>query len=503
MSNVVELTTLDDNIEILKGKPRELPKKDKQIPIFDKVMLPEIIGDYVYDLANVIQQPVQYVACASLTSLAGLLGNKVRLDINEKRKVTPVLWSMLVGESGTGKTPSIQEAIKPLKMIDDEFYDRYLEELRNYKIQLEFEQNEIDEYKAKLKNYDKLNEKDKTLISKDDLKAKIIELEKDKTIKPYSREVYINQATKEALIKQLSVDSPNGLLVDIDELIDWLNSITRADKSDDHGLYVSGYNGHSYKSKTVSRDTQKVDSITLSIIGGVQTNRLLEFTKKYSGSGLLARFQLIPIAEKSLRIYKEKTLNSAIESRYINLINNLKNIPERFNIVDNEIVKSEPNIYQYTSEAKSVYIEWFNEVQKDIQRSDHSDLMIEYLGKADNTFHTLALIYHLAGNQDTNIIAKDTVERVVLMMAYLYECANYLYGDDFDEVRNVAQKIIDRKSKFNNKNGFSVGDVARPKIFRKLDKELLESALEMLANYNHIQKTNSMGTKYTKYKWLY
>nr|WP_267906222.1 DUF3987 domain-containing protein [Francisella orientalis] len=123
--------------------------------------------------------------------------------------------------------------------------------------------------------------------------------------------------------------------------MDWLNSITRADKTDDHGLYVSGYNGHSYKSKTVSRETQKVDSITLSIIGGVQTNRLLEFTKKYSSSGLLARFQLIPIAEKSSRVYKEEALNSAVEARYINLINNLKNIPERFNIIDNEVVKSD------------------------------------------------------------------------------------------------------------------------------------------------------------------
>lgn len=503
MSNVVELTTIDDNVELLKGKPRELPKRDKQIPVFDKVMLPEIISDYIYDLAKVIQQPVQYIACSSLTSIAGLLGNKVRLDINEKRKVTPVLWCILIGESGTGKTPSIQETIQPLKMIDDESYDTYLEEHQNYKIQAEFEQTEIDEHKAKLKNYDKLSEKDTNHIgSKDDLKDKIIQLEKAKTIKPYSREVYINKATKEALIKQLSEDSPNGLLVDIDELIDWLNSITRADKSDDHGLYVSGYNGHSYKSKTVSRDTQKVDSITLSIIGGAQTNRLLEFTKKYSGSGLLARFQLIPIAEKSLREYKEEVINNVVEARYISLINNLKNIPERFNIVDNEIVKSEPSIYQYTSEAKSVYIEWFNEVQKDIQRSDHSDLMIEYLGKADNTFHTLSLIYHLADNQETNIIAKDTVERVVLMMAYLYECANYLYGDDFNIVRDTAQKILDRKGKFNNKKGFSIGDIRRPHIFRNLDTEIVESAIEMLVEYNCIEKTNSTGTKYTKYKWL-
>ncbi len=34
--------------------------------------------------------------------------------------------------------------------------------------------------------------------------------------------------------------------------------------------------------------------------------------------------------------------------------------------------------------------------------------MIEYLGKATNTFHALALIYHLADNQDSNFISKSS-----------------------------------------------------------------------------------------------
>ena len=485
--------------EILKGSPRELPKNDKKIPEFDRCMLPNIIGNYVDELARVVQQPVSYIATASLVSIAGLLGNKVCLQLNEKRRVYPILWGMLVGESGTGKSPSIQETIKPIKAIDRENFKLYQEELGKYQLVSELEQSDIDNIKGNIKNYERT--KTKVNASLDDLKDRYMELEQDRTIKPYSREVHLNQSTKEALIKQLSEDSPNGLLIDIDELADWLNSITRVDKADEHGLYVSAYNCDSYKSKTIYRGTQYVHNVTLSIIGGVQTQRLLEFTKNYSGSGLLARFQLIPIAEKTLRVHSEDIISSCIEANYISLVGQLRAIPERFNMADNQIVESEPTSYQYTKEAKDVYIDWYNELQRDIQKKDQSDLMIEYLGKADNTFHTIALIFHLSESKGVSHITKDTVDKVVLLMLYFYECANYLYGDDTDLKTTTAKKILNFKSRLGSE--FTLRDAMRSTTaLNKLGVDLVDDALTLLDEHNFIDvsKVNKKGK--SVYKWL-
>ncbi|API87535.1 DUF3987 domain-containing protein [Francisella uliginis] len=480
--------------DIAEPKPLALPIDRKELPKFNTDCLPKVIADYVDNLANAMQQPKQYIATSCLVSIAGLLGNKVCLDVDD-RKAYPILWGMLIGDSGTGKTPSINEPMQPIKEIDKQLLDDYLKDYADYQTSLELYDIELKTLKANLKDC-----KDE---QKQSIKEEIEAFKKLKPIKPYSREICINTATKEALLSQLADDSPNGLILEIDELMDFIQSIIKSEKIEDHKLYVEAYNNGNFKSKTISRGTQYIDNVTISIIGGVQTQRLIEFTNKYNGSGLLARFQLIPIAEKQQRIYKDTKLDFGIKSKYINLLNKLKNIPQRFNIVDNEKVKAEPKKYSYTSEAKSLYIEWFNNTEKVKNESGQSDLMIEYLGKATNTFHALALIYHLADNQDSDHISKEVVQKVITTLDYFYDCADYLYGYNFNKSLDLAKKIVNIKTKLKKKNGFSIGDITRSKnSFRDLDKELVQEALDILEQYHHIKKTDKQGIKYTKYDWL-
>lgn len=477
------------------GKPLELPKNSKKIPELNDYMLPSIISDYVFGLSKVIQQPLGFVATSSLISIAGLLGNKVALEVHPKRIVYPNLWGMLVGESGTGKTPSISETIKPIKEIDKRDFDNHREELKNHYLQLEFIQSDIDILKNE---YKKSKDEDK----KRDIKEKILEIESSKPIKPFSREIYFNKSTKEALVKQILEDSPNGLLVHIDELMDWLIPITKVEKAEEQGLFLSAYNSEPFKSKTVSRGTEYVDNITLSIIGGVQTQRLLELTQKYSGSGLLARFQLIPVAQRAGRSYSEAILDRDIDNSYKELLYRLKQIPERTNIVDNQKVVSEPLKFKYTDEAKKEYIEWHNQLQNDIQRRDQSDLMIEYLGKADNTFHALAVIFHLAENTDQEYISVQTVEQVIMLMLYFLDCAKYLYDDTYDLSINTAKEVLNRKSKFSNDNGFTISDIYRSSNkWRKIGKELISDSLKILDEHNYIYLTDKSTYMNKVYKW--
>ena len=494
MSNILEMQK-----DIAEPKSLPLPSDRKELPIFDIEILPKTIGDYVSSLANIHKHSIQYLATSSLVSIAGLLGNKVCIELNE-RKIYPILWGMLVGDSGTGKSPSIGYPMQPIKEIDKQFLDDYLKDYANYQTVLEIYDIELKTLKTNLKNCKDDNKKD-------DVRNGIKDFQKTKPIKPYSREICINKATKEALLSQIADDSPNGLLLEVDELMDFINLISRSDRIEDHQLYVEAYNNGSFKSKTISRGTQYVDNVTVSIIGGVQTQRLVDYTNKYNGSGLLARFQLIPIAEKYQRIKSLETLENTklsfgVESEYLNLLNRLKQIPQRFDIVDNEKVKAEPKKYYYTSEAKSLYVDWFNKSENRKLESGQSDLMVEYLGKADNTFHTLALIYHLVDNQDSKHITKDTIAKVITTLGYFYNCADYLYGYNFSKSLELAKKIANMRTKLNNKNGFSAGDITRVTGFRSLDKDLVQEALDVLEQYHHIKKTGKKGTKYIKYYWL-
>ena len=192
-----------------------------------------------------------------------------------------------------------------------------------------------------------------------------------------------------------------------------------------------------------------------------------------------------------------------IRNEYLSLLNSLKEIPQRFDVVGIEKVTAEPKKYYYTSEAKRLYKDWFNKSDKRKHEVGQSDLMIEYLGKADNTFHALALIYHLEDNQDSQYIAQETISKVISTLKYFYDCAEYLYGYNFNKALDFAKSIASIRTKLNKKNGFSVGDIMRSKnSFRDLDKDLVQEALDVLEQYHHIKKTGKKGTKYIKYYWL-
>lgn len=51
------------------------------------------------------------------------------------------------------------------------------------------------------------------------------------------------------MLSQLADDSPNGLLLEIDELMDFIQSIIKNEKIEDHKLCVEAYNNGSLKSK--------------------------------------------------------------------------------------------------------------------------------------------------------------------------------------------------------------------------------------------------------------
>ena len=114
----------------------------------------------------------------------------------------------------------------------------------------------------------------------------------------------------------------------------------------------------------------------------------------------------------------------------------------------------------------------------------------------------MALIYNLADNKDSDYISKEVVEKVIATLEYFYNCADYLYGYNFNKSLDLAKKIVGMRTKLKKKNGFTIGDVTRDTVFRKLDKELVQEALDILEQYHHIIKTDKRGTKYAKYDWL-
>lgn len=81
----------------------ELPKSKVSIKELTKDMLPRALSDYLFEIAENTKLPKEYLVGSALGYLAGLLGNRARIDVNSKYKITPILWVCLIGASGSGK----------------------------------------------------------------------------------------------------------------------------------------------------------------------------------------------------------------------------------------------------------------------------------------------------------------------------------------------------------------------------------------------------------------
>lgn len=468
---------------MFKSKPLKIEDNNKPIPQLDINILPTVIKDYVLEVSRVHQIPKEFVAISSLVGISGVLGNKVAINSNS-RFIYPILWGMLIGTSGVGKTPSIKHAIEPIKQIDELLLNIYGENKANHKIISDLIEDDI----VCLKNQYKKSKDDEI---KKDIRNQIINLEKSKPIKPFSREIYINKGKNQAIAKKIADNSPNGLLVHIDELMDWLEDITKPDKRDEQRFYIEGYNGESNKTDTIIRGTEYIKNLALSIVGGVQTSRYMEFIGKYNGSGLIPRFQLLAISTSTPKNFKEDEVEKDIKREYFSLFQKLKDIPERTAIVNsNEVVIAPPKEYFYSNEAKYVFIDWFNANERKKHDDSQTDLIVEYLSKASNTFNALALIFHLSETPENSYISEATANRVVNFMVYLYECVKYLYSNDSMKLVDIAKVVLESKEVITKTYGNKFTKAQARNATRKFEpysKEELFMSIDYLVEKNHMK----------------
>lgn len=81
--------------------------------------LPTVLRAYVLEAAQAICCPPDYIAVPLLVGLGAAIGRTRRLQIKRGWEESAALWTMIVGYSGTAKTPAIEAALKPVFDISD------------------------------------------------------------------------------------------------------------------------------------------------------------------------------------------------------------------------------------------------------------------------------------------------------------------------------------------------------------------------------------------------
>lgn len=190
-------------------KPFPLPDSRPEVLPLTKEMLPDAIRDYIFDVAERQQSLPDFVAVAAIIGLSGLLGQKAVIHPKQLDDwaVTPNQWGAIIGRPSAMKSPSMKEALKPLRLIDIKAAQQFEKDEQNF--EEESQLIELEKLDAKKKAKAALKNKNRQ-EAKEALKT-------NENTQPVRKRLIVNDPTVEKLGELLN-ENPNGLILVRDEL---------------------------------------------------------------------------------------------------------------------------------------------------------------------------------------------------------------------------------------------------------------------------------------------
>lgn len=396
-------------------------------------VLPEPLRSIVNVGAATIGCDAAFVALPLLSACAAAIGNSRGIKLKGGWTEPPILWTVLVGESGCLKTPAFKLAMRAPRA-------RQAQALRRHA-------QDIIEYEADIARHDKAF----TTWKRESITA---EAPPTKPERPEAERCLVSDATVEAMATILMAN-PRGVLLARDELAGWIGSFDRyagGKGGGDSAHWLSMHNGESMivDRKTGQRRTLYVPAASVSITGGVQPGILRRVLgAEHRESGLLARLLLCMPPRKTKR-WTEAEILPQDEATIALLFERL------FSLEPDQDGDGEPRprIVGLTPGAKRAWVRFFNEHAK--EHAELSGDLSAAWSKLEGYAARLALVLHCvrwaAGDQ--NLQREDQVDEagiaagVTLSRWFCNEVRRvYAVLGESEEVRERRQliELVERK----------------------------------------------------------
>jgi hypothetical protein len=333
--------------------------------------LPEPVRAFVAQGAVAMGCDPSYLALPALSVVAALVGNSHTIRLKRTWTEPAVLWTGIVGESGTLKSPAVHFVVAPLYRLQE----RLLHDFRK----------DVAEYRREKDLFD--GRKRKAL--KDN--KPFDEAPPDA---PTPRRVVTGDITIETVAPLLAAN-PKGLLVCRDELGGWLNSFTRykgraggSDLPNWLEMYRAG--PVQVDRKTGEQRTLFIPHAAVSICGGIQPGTLARaLTPEYVEAGLGARL-LLAMPPRLPKRWTELEVDAEVQDAYEKLLDDLHNLTMEPGVYGTR----EPFAVRLTPEAKALWTSFYESFAGE-QAAAEGELAAAY-SKLEGAAARLALVHHVA-----------------------------------------------------------------------------------------------------------
>lgn len=478
----------------------DLPEVQK----FDPDLLPKSLHGWITDIQERMQCPIDFLAIGALIGLAGLIGRKVGIYPKQfdDWMVICNLFGAMIGRPSIMKTPALNEILKPLNRLIKMAEDEYQQNKLDYEVErtsLEMRKKDAEKELAKAHKMTGPEAKDAVEVAKENLRAILEELEQ---AQPVERRFIVNDPTIEALGEKLN-QNPNGLILVRDEITGWMKTLDRDDRPNDRAFILECFNGTGfYIYDRIGRGTLKIESLTLSIIGGIQPAKLMPYINGAvnGGSGddgLLQRFQLAvyPDDNKAWQ-HIDRTPDHEAKDQAFELYQRLAEMPER-RTQDGDIIG-----LHFDESAQPMFNQWWFDLENQIRADDIHPAVESHLAKYRSLIPSLALILELADNPQAQSVGVVALNKAIRWGEYLKSHMMRIYNGAIDSETIGAKKILDSRDKLPDE--FKAKEVQQRQWTGLKTTKEVKAALSVLVEHGYlIEQINTLtgGRPSESYYW--
>jgi hypothetical protein len=252
--------------------PRDLATLEAPLPPWKRGLLPPALEDLAEALGGQLLVEPTAPAVAMLAAVSAVLAYR-RLVVapepdNPSWEEVPVLWVALIGPPGSGKSPLIREASRPLWAIERALAEENGAALEAYEADLEHWQAAKREERG------------------------------EKPKPPTPRRLVVSDITPEKL--GVILEANPAVFVHVDELKGLIQTWRREDRAAGRAFFMSAYHGAQHVVDRVMRGTIYLPRPQVAILGGIQPGPWHQvvrggLSRGEDADGLLQRFTPIVI----------------------------------------------------------------------------------------------------------------------------------------------------------------------------------------------------------------
>ena len=342
---------------------------------FPVEVFPPDIQKVIVGLNDKVNYESPMTAAGILYTIAVIAGGRVIFKVNSSWEDNSNIWIVIVGKTGSMKTPVMKFAKKPIDILEDKLSQEYDERISSFN-------NDVAAWDGTKR-----------------------EQRGPKPVKPGEVHYITMDATVEGLIYAFKKNL-YGVSIYKDELSGFFGDMNRYTRGgSDEAFYLSAFGNDSYYKIRKTDSATKVKKVTVSIFGGIQPRVLNEIAVKGTDNGMIYRFLYV----ESDNIIRDFSTDNDIDwekTTYLSFIESIVDF----------VGKDGFTLEWDTENTRNTFIGYLNELNEVMRKDDTSEHMRAYIRKLQTylgRFTALMCIMH-----KTCTINEQMLQRAAKLIEY-------------------------------------------------------------------------------------